>query len=101
IISSFDRRELVVLDADAPDGQRHLDRQILGFSSDEVYSWLMETPPHSEALNRSVADAIGPKMAAVIHQTPEPGATEEKAQEFMERQEAILARLGITDGMEV
>ncbi|MEM8996624.1 MAG: AAA family ATPase [Acidobacteriota bacterium] len=100
IISSFDRHELVVLDAEAPDGKRQLDRQILGFSSDEVYSWLMETPPHSEALNRSMADS-SPELAAVIHQTSAPGATEEKAREFMERQEAILARLGITDGMEV
>ncbi len=50
ILSSFDSSELVVLDRKAEGGVRQLDRQILGFSTDQVYRWLMGTEPYSAAI---------------------------------------------------
>ncbi len=50
ILASFDRSEIVLLDRDAEGGVRPLDRQILGFSSDQVYRWLMGTSPYSAAI---------------------------------------------------
>jgi len=45
VLSSFDRDELVILDAGSPGGTRQLDRQVFGMTMDDVYSWLMNTSP--------------------------------------------------------
>ncbi len=50
ILASFDSSELIVLDRNAEGGIRRLDRQILGFSTDQVYRWLMGTEPYSAAI---------------------------------------------------
>ncbi len=50
VLSSFDVAELVLLDRNEPGGIRHLDRQILGFTSDQIYEWLMDTKPTSSEL---------------------------------------------------
>lgn len=58
VISSFDRHEIVMLELDEQGRvhRRELDRQILGFSADEVYQWLMETEPKSEAFKQIPLD---------------------------------------------
>jgi hypothetical protein len=56
VLSCFDRHEIIALDRDAPGGIRALDRQILGASPDDIYRWLMDTPPSGgafEALSRT------------------------------------------------
>jgi predicted ATP-binding protein involved in virulence len=50
VLSSFDSSEIVALDRDEPGGVRFLDRQIMGFSTDQIYDWLMETPPSSAVM---------------------------------------------------
>ena len=57
IVSSFDRHELVILDRDAEGGIRSLDRQIFGMSMDEIYQWLMDTPPESPVIARMLEEA--------------------------------------------
>ncbi|NJL29318.1 MAG: AAA family ATPase [Thermoanaerobaculia bacterium] len=96
IISSFDRNELVLLDRQESDGVRQLDRQIFAFSTDEVYDWLMDTPPHSAALDQQLEQRSDP---ALLYQSP--GCNEEQARERQERQLAILKEIGFEDGTEV
>jgi hypothetical protein len=62
VISSFDRREIIALDRNEPEGIRILDRQIFGFSTDEIYNWLMETPATSAALEDKLdGDDLSPQ----------------------------------------
>lgn len=64
LLSSFDRRELSLLERSADGGIRQLDRQILAFSMDQVYEWLMETTPYSGALDGELAaHQAGPSTA--------------------------------------
>lgn len=49
VLASFDRCELILLDPEAPDGMRTPDRQVVGFSMDEIYEFLMNTPADSAA----------------------------------------------------
>ena len=54
VLSSFDTAEIVALDRDEPGGVRFLDRQILGFTTDQIYEWLMGTPPTSAAIEQEL-----------------------------------------------
>ncbi len=83
VVSSFDRRELLVLDA-GPNGPeaRELDRQILGFSTDEVYRYLMNVQPHSGALEAGLQSGGGPNhgsVASILAQSPD--VSEQQARE--------------------
>lgn len=51
VLACFDRHEIVALDREAEGGVQRLDRQILGFSADEIYRWLMDTEPHTSVLS--------------------------------------------------
>ena len=55
VLSSFDTAEIVALDRDEPGGVRFLDRQILGFTTDQIYGWLMGTTPTSAAMEQELA----------------------------------------------
>ncbi len=57
VLSSFDSNEIIALDRQREDGVFELDRQILGFSVDEIYEWLMKTPPTSAALEERLAES--------------------------------------------
>jgi hypothetical protein len=78
VLASFDRREIIMLEPDA-DGlvqQREVDRQVLGFSVDEVYRWLMDTEPRSAALEEAFPDApddhdARARYAMLLAQSPE------------------------------
>jgi hypothetical protein len=52
VLANFDSHEIIALDRDREGNVRPLDRQILGFSSDQIYEWLMETPPTGEAIEQ-------------------------------------------------
>lgn len=74
VVSSFDSRELVVLDASREGPvKRELDRQILAFSTDEVYQWLMRVPPHSAALDELEPSngAQENRLTAMLAHSPE------------------------------
>jgi predicted ATPase len=72
VLGSFDRNELIVLEADEQGlvNARTLDRQVFGFSMDEIYKWLMRTPPHSTVLEEKVASGDDPNFASYLYQSP-------------------------------
>jgi predicted ATPase len=71
VLGSFDRNELIVLEADEQGvvSTRVLDRQVFGFSMDEIYKWLMRTPPHSSVLEEKVARGDDPNLASYLYQS--------------------------------
>ncbi len=54
VLASFDRTELIPLEED---GIRLLDRQIFGFSADQVYDFLLRTLPSSEVLEEQLGES--------------------------------------------
>jgi hypothetical protein len=80
ILSSFESAELIALDRQVPGGIRVLDREILGFTTDQVYNWLMGTPATSAALEESLAGASSVAeqegLAKVLQMSPEVDAEE-------------------------
>lgn len=85
VVSSFDRREIVLLELDeqsrAPK-RRDLDRQILGFSADEVYEYLMNVPPRSAALDEPLDNGLtGAKRTEILAQSPHVDEAQAKENE--------------------
>lgn len=56
VLSSFHSSEIIALDRSEPGGVRFLDRQILGFSTDQIYDWLMETQPTSAVMEEKLTN---------------------------------------------
>ena len=81
VLASFDKSELVCLDSREPGGKRVIDRQILGFTMDEVYEWLMGTEPQSAALDDLEGDPrdADARLARILAQSPD--VSEEKAKD--------------------
>ena len=98
VLSSFDTSEIVALDRNEPGGVRFLDRQILGFTTDQIYTWLMGTRPTSAAMEQELAGNETPgadseeELDELLMMSPEVSADEAKkrARERRER----LKRLG-------
>jgi hypothetical protein len=97
VLSSFDRHELVLLDT-GPSGEARvrppLDRQILGFSMDEVYPFLLEIPPRSAALDdrfRNGGHDADARLAMLLAQSPE--VSEADAEEDRAFSEALAKRV--------
>ena len=82
ILSSFDRAELVALDRDAEGGIRSIDRQVLGFTADQIYEWLLGTRPSSEAMQNEVESAATPgrrrELAELLETSPKVNPAEAK-----------------------
>ncbi len=88
IVTSFESSELVVLDRSAPGGIRVLDREVLGFSTNEVYDWLLDTKPVSEAGAEQMAADPGSEL---LYQSPTLNAS--KAKQLADMQGELLAKL--------
>lgn len=75
VLSSFDSSEIVALERDPVNGVRRrvLDREIVGFTLDEIVSWLMETPPRSAVLDEVAAAPIDrdARLALLLSQSPD------------------------------
>ncbi len=71
ILSSFDRSELIVLEANEEGvvSTRELDRQLFAFSMDEVYKWLMRTPPRSTVMEEKIAQGDDSNVASYLYQS--------------------------------
>lgn len=80
VLASFDMNELVPLDSREEDGIRELDRQILGFTPNEIYEWLLGTTPASAALESELlkASSLGERkrLAQMLKQDPSSGPAE-------------------------
>ncbi|MFH1466806.1 MAG: AAA family ATPase [Pseudomonadota bacterium] len=104
VLSCFDKNELVLLDHDAEGGVRALDRQIMGFTMDQVYEHLMATEPAGgalahqmdrlEGLEADKAREIERQIATMIEQSPHVDACQAEQRIARRRQllESILTR---------
>jgi nucleoside phosphorylase len=99
VLASFDRHEIKVLDADHPGGVRELDRDILGFTTDQIYDWLMGTTPRGivleEMLARADSSALDPAQReeiAVLVATA-PDFSDEEAKKRVAWRQDLVARL--------
>lgn len=54
VLANFDVNEIKALDRDRGGNVRELDRQILGFTADEIYDWLMGTRPTGAAMEEEL-----------------------------------------------
>jgi predicted ATPase len=91
VLSSFDRAELVVLDRDAEEGIRELDRQIFAFSTDQVYEWLMGTPPQSVVVEEKLSEGTDPNLPLYLYQSE--GRSEDEARATLEERRRLLEEL--------
>ncbi|MCP4655742.1 MAG: hypothetical protein GY856_10020, partial [bacterium] len=96
ILSSFDRAELVLLDRDSEGGIRRVDRQILGFSSDEVYRWLMDTSPHSTVIEEKLERGDDKDVAVLLYQSEDRDEVE--ARQALTRRRERITRLREGEG---
>ncbi len=91
IVTSFASTELVVLDRSQSTGIKQLDREVIGFSTNEVYDWLLDTPPVSEAGLEKLAADPGSEL---LYQSPVLNA--EKAKQLADIQGELLDKLSST-----
>ncbi len=54
VLANFDAIEIIALDRECDGNIRELDRQILGFTSDQIYEWLMGTRPMGAELGEKL-----------------------------------------------
>jgi predicted ATPase len=80
VLSNFDSNEIVALDQDKEGKIRELDRQILGFSSDQIYQWLMGTPPTGEVIEQILEkDESDDEIAELLEMSPKISEADAKA----------------------
>jgi len=102
VLSSFDRHELFVLRADEDNHLMPIDRQITGFSIDQIYEWLMDTPAQSKVIEDQLAaieqdsgKTLSPQekswVSVLIDQSPAVSEAQAKAQQ--EKRRAFLKKL--------
>lgn len=97
VLSSFDRDELVMLDANSPTGTRELDRQVFGFTMDDIYAWLMDTSPGSPVMeemlkeNSQKTESSDPELAVLLYQSKD--VNEDRAREIIAERERKIAKL--------
>lgn len=96
VLASFDRHEIKMLDAAQPGGVRELDRDILGFTMDQIYDWLMDTKPRGvvleEMLARAGEDPEKREAAATLLATA-PDFSEEEAKKRVAWRRGLLEQL--------
>jgi hypothetical protein len=100
VISSFDREELIVLESDQEGriGKRRLDRQVFGFSMNEVYKFLMKTKPHSSVLEQKALREDDEDLAKHLYQSEE--TSESDAQILVDDMARLLKKVKADEGKE-
>ncbi|HEY3840045.1 MAG TPA: AAA family ATPase, partial [Bryobacteraceae bacterium] len=78
ILGNFDSNEIIALDQNEEGNVRLLDRQILGFSADEIYRWLMGTESGGEQIER-MEEENEDEMAEWLDSSPKISAADAKA----------------------
>lgn len=97
VLANFDSNEIIALDRDLQGQVRPLDRQILGFSSDQIYQWLMQTPPTGEAIeevlerNESDGEPSDDEVAELLDTSPR--VNEAEAHERVKKLKGIIQKL--------
>ncbi len=93
VLSNFDSNEIIALDRTVEGNVRKLDRQILGFTSDQIYEWLMDTIPSGEAIEGLIENEANGEHAAAELLTVSPEVSPEQAKERVNRLKSALERL--------
>jgi len=97
VLSNFDSNEIIALDRDLEGNIRPLDRQIMGFSTDQIYEWLMDTSPHGEAMeqvleeNEQSGDPSDDEVAELLRVSPV--ISDEEAREKVKDLKGVIERL--------
>ena len=92
VLANFDSNEIIALDQDVEGNIRPLDRQILGFSSDQIYQWLMGTSPTGEAIEQVLEKDEGDdEIAELLDMSPK--VTEADAKARVQKLKGTIARL--------
>jgi predicted ATP-binding protein involved in virulence len=93
VLANFDRNEIVALDRNREGNIRVLDREIKGFTSDEIYEWLMDTRPTGVAIEEELRDPVADarRLAELVRMSP--SVSEEEARSRVARNTGILAKL--------
>jgi predicted ATP-binding protein involved in virulence len=81
VLANFDANEIVALDRDVEGGIRTIDRQILAFTSDEIYDWLMGTRPTGKQI---AEEADRGRLAELMRTSPKANTEDarKKVEEF-------------------
>lgn len=82
VLGSFDKTEIVPVEMDPVKGVRQgekLDRQILGFTADQVYDFLMHVKPRSEAIEAHFGDSPEDRARQNLILAQSPSTSEEEA----------------------
>ena len=92
VLASFDRKELKVLDPKNETGLRlPLDRQIFGFSMNDVYEYLMGTSPASTVIEELLKEGTSEKLATYLYQSKD--VNEIQAQEILKTRKQLIEKL--------
>jgi predicted ATPase len=91
VLANFDVNEIIALDRNEAGHVRFLDRQIMAFSTDQIYDWLMGTRPTGVAIENVIRDADEGKadpdrVATLMRTSPETSEANARKQvsEFKE-----------------
>jgi hypothetical protein len=92
VLANFDVNEIIALDRDRDGNVRELDRQILGFTSDQIYDWLMGTRPMGAEIEeelRKSDEGVGrdpEEIARLMRVSPDANgeAAQKQVSEFKE-----------------
>ncbi|MBM3734816.1 MAG: hypothetical protein FJW39_03445 [Acidobacteria bacterium] len=93
VLANFDSSEIIALDRSAEGGIRKLDRQIMGFTTDQIYEWLMGTEPTGAALENQVdaPESDDSEIAEMLLMSPRSNAEDAK-----QRYQKLRSRLSGT-----
>jgi predicted ATP-binding protein involved in virulence len=97
VLANFDRSEIIALDKDSEGNVRQLDRQILGFTADQICDWLLDTSPSGSAIeemienNGATGQPTDDELAQVLEASPTLNDSE--ARERLERVKGAIARI--------
>ncbi|HXM40547.1 MAG TPA: AAA family ATPase [Bryobacteraceae bacterium] len=97
VLANFDANEIIALDRDTYGKIRDLDRQILSFTADEIYEWLMGTQPGGVEIEeelRKSDEGIGKgqeEIASMMRVSPD--TDEEAARKHVTEFKEILKTL--------
>lgn len=97
VLANFDANEIIALDRDSCGNIRELDRQILSFTADEIYEWLMGTRPVGAEIQEELRKSDegrgrDPKEMAVMMRVS-PSTDEDAARDQVSEFKEILKTL--------
>ncbi|MDA2893395.1 AAA family ATPase [Mycolicibacterium sp. BiH015] len=92
VLASFDRTELKVLDARSSTGMRPpLDRQVFGFTMDDVYEYLMGTAPSSSVVEELLEEGTSKRLAEYLYQSKD--TNEVQAREALRKRQELIKKI--------